>query len=79
MTLLKAAELVQKAADTQTCLNDELRENMRVVAKAAHAQASVCSANEFDALWALHGVDGDAYSVGRQWFEMGLPANNQKA
>jgi hypothetical protein len=40
MTLLKAVEMVQQAADTQTCLNDELRASMRVVAKAAHTLAS---------------------------------------
>lgn len=39
MNLHSAAELVQRAADTQTCLNDELREGMRVVAKAVHRQS----------------------------------------
>lgn len=40
MTLRKAAEAVQKAAESQTCLNDELRASMRTVAKAAHTLAS---------------------------------------
>lgn len=35
MTLLKAAEKVQEAAETQNCLNDELRASMRIVARAA--------------------------------------------
>lgn len=40
MTLRKAAEMVQHTAETQTCLNDELRASMRTVAKAAHTLAS---------------------------------------
>lgn len=40
MTLRKAAQAVQRAADTQTCLNEELRASMRTVAKAAHTLAS---------------------------------------
>lgn len=40
MTLLNAAKQVQKAAETQTCLNDELRADMRTVARAAHTLAT---------------------------------------
>ncbi|MCK1788995.1 hypothetical protein [Pseudomonas violetae] len=40
MTLLKAAGAVKAAADTQTCLNDELRASMRTVARAAHTLAT---------------------------------------
>lgn len=39
MTLLKAAEAVQRAADSQTCLNDDLRSSMRAVARAANLLA----------------------------------------
>lgn len=40
MTLQKAADMVQQAADTQTCLNDELRASMRTVANAANTLAN---------------------------------------
>src|SRR5471032_876729 len=36
MDLLNAAVHVQQAAETQTCLNDELRASMQVIAKVAN-------------------------------------------
>lgn len=40
MTLQKAADIVQQAADTQTCLTDVLRASMRTVAGAANTLAN---------------------------------------
>lgn len=46
-TLKTAGALVQKVAETQSCLNDELRDALRVVARAA------LETNESDELAAL--------------------------